>query len=49
MTMTAIPTKTATRTPTTIPSITPIPATRTPTALPTVCVPAYKLCLVPMP
>lgn len=49
MTVTAIPTKTATRTPTTIPSITPIPATRTPTALPTVCVPAYKICLVPMP
>lgn len=40
---------TATRTPTAIPSITPVPVTRTPTALPTVCVPAYKVCLVPMP
>jgi parallel beta-helix repeat protein len=54
-TPTIIPSSTPTRTPTTIPSstptrtATPVPATSTPTALPTVCVPAYKLCLVPMP
>ena len=43
----ATPSATPTRTPTQI--ITLVPVTRTPSALPTVCVPAYKVCLVPMP
>lgn len=47
LTSPATATFTPTRTPTL--SATVIPATRTPTAIPTVCVPAYKLCLVPMP
>mgnify|MGYP006319787519 CR=1 FL=1 len=47
-TPTVIPSITPTRTPAPV-TLTPVPVTGTPTALPTVCVPAYKVCLVPMP
>lgn len=53
----ATPSATFTQTATSAPSVTPTrtptvlltPVTRTPTLIPTVCVPAYKVCLVPMP
>lgn len=47
-TPTVVPSITPTRTPAPV-TFTPVPVTRTATALPTVCVPAYKVCLVPMP